>query len=150
MNGRIEPYLNFKGNAKEALTFYAKVFELDPPNFMTPSDLPPEDQEMMRDMIDQDYLIHGSVNLNGTLIMGSDVSDTMFDDSQLIPGNNIYLSWSSDNVDDIKKVWNYFITAGSQVLMPLEETFWAPLYGILKDPYDIQWMIQSSAEEESI
>jgi len=150
MHGKIEPYLNFPGNAREAFNFYAQVFDLDPPYFMAYSDMPPEDQEEMKDMVDKDYLIHGSINLNGTLIMGSDASDMMFEEGKFIVGNNIYLSWSSEEAGEVKKVWDQFIAAGSKVIMPLGETFWAPLYGILKDPYGIQWMIQNWVQDESI
>lgn len=76
--------------------------------------------------------------------MASDVNDEMTQDAdEFVEGNNISLSWSGENDEDVKKVWQQFVDAGSTISMPLSPTFWASLYGILKDPYGIHWMIQS-------
>lgn len=149
MIGRIEPYLNFKGNAKEALDFYAKVFELDPPSLMTMADMPREDQKDMKDTLSDDQIMHGSVDFNGTFLMASDTIDEMFEEGEPIEGNKYYLSWSTQNPDDVRTVWDRFVKDGSTIVMPLEETFWASLYGILKDPYGVQWMIQVWDHEEA-
>lgn len=148
MLGTIEPYINFKGNAKEAFDFYAEVFELQPPEIMTYKDMPPQDQDEMKDMIGEDQVMHGAVDFNGTLLMGSDTTDMMFEEGRLIQGNNFYLSWSSENAADVKKVFDRFVQGGATVIMPLEETFWAPLYGMVRDPFGVQWMIQNWIREE--
>lgn len=148
MKGHIEPYLNFKGNAREAFNFYAKVFELDPPEFMSFADMPPQDQEEMKGMLGEDQVMHGAVNFNGTLLMGSDTTDAMFEEGEMIQGNNFYLSWSSEDPEEVRTVWDRFIEGGAQVTMPLEETFWAPLYGMLKDPFGVAWMIQNWMRED--
>ena len=143
MIGHIEPYINFKGNARDAFTLYSKIFELKEPDLMTFRDLPPTDQGEMAGMMDPDQIMHGAVDFNGTYLMGADTTDEMLEEGKFIAGNNFYLSWSSEDKAAVQQVWDRFVEAGAEVIMPLAETFWAPLYGILKDPFGVSWMIQN-------
>lgn len=151
MKGIIEPYINFKGNTRQAFEFYADVFETDPPDFMTFNDLPDADKEASRPFVqDMDMIMNSSINIHGNYLMASDTTDEMNADvGGFIEGNNISLSWSGENKEDVKKVWDKFVAAGSVVYMPLAQTFWAELYGILKDPYGIVWMIQNWVREDA-
>ncbi|MFZ2259031.1 MAG: glyoxalase/bleomycin resistance/extradiol dioxygenase family protein [Clostridiaceae bacterium] len=145
MKGVIEPYLNFKGTTRAALDFYATVFETEKPQYLTVSDLPePDKTEMQNYTSNMDMIMNSTININGFNLMASDVNDEMTQDAdEFVEGNNITLSWSGENDEDVKKVWQQFVDAGSTISMPLSPTFWASLYGILKDPYGIHWMIQS-------
>lgn len=152
MKGTIEPYLNFRGNTRQALAFYAEVFETDPPEFVTVRDLPePDRKEMEAYTTDMDMIMNSTITIGDSPVMASDTNDEMDAEAGgFIEGNNFSLSWSGESDEDARKVWDKFIKAGSEVLMPLAPTFWASLYGILKDPYGIQWMIQNYVRDGEV
>lgn len=145
MKGIIEPYLNFKGNTREALDFYAKVFETEKPEFITVNDLPePDKKEMQKYTADMDMIMNSTIKIGDTNLMASDTNEEMVAEiGGFVEGNNITLAWAGENEEDVKKVWDKFVAAGSSISMPLGPTFWASLYGILKDPYGINWMIMN-------
>lgn len=145
MKGVIEPYLNFKGTTREALDFYAVVFETEKPQYVLVSDMPEADQtEMQNYTSDLNMIMNATIKIGDSNIMASDINDQMESESgAFIEGNNITLSWSGETDEDAKTVWQRFVDAGSTIMMPLAPTFWASLYGILKDPYGINWMIQN-------
>lgn len=130
--GTLEPYINFDGNALEALTFYGEVFEVEP-EVMLFEDMPEAEREAMGYMTG---VMHGSINLGNAHLMADDMS------SDLKEGNRYTLSWSSESLDDVLEVWERFVEQGANIIMPLEQTFWAEKFGILVDRFGIQWMIQ--------
>lgn len=134
--GMLEPYVNFDGNALDALTFYGEIFGVEP-EVMLFSDLPLEEQEAMGFA---EGVMHGQIDLGNAHLMGSDTMGNIINE-----GNRYYLSWASENVDDVVEVWEKFVEHGAKIIMPLEQTFWAEKYGILEDRFGIQWMIQRYA-----
>ena len=144
MNGKLEAYLEFKGNAREALEFYAKIFESPQPEFTLFHDMPEEDQKESRKFmpsVGDDWVMNGSVKIGESVLMASDSSDELSPDGRIISGNNFWLSFSSEDGEAVRKVWDHFLEEGGEILMPLEETFWAKQYGALRDRFGIQSMI---------
>ena len=133
--GMLEPYINFNGEALDALNFYGEVFDVVPEVMMF-EDLPEAEREAMGYM---SGVMHGSVDLGNAHLMADDMSSDIKD------GNRYFLSWSSENVDDVIEVWDRFVEHGANIIMPLEQTFWAEKYGILVDRFGVQWMIQKYA-----
>ncbi len=150
MKGKLEPYLNFKGNTRQAFDFYADAFGTEPPMYVTFSDMPQKDQDEAAQYVpNKEMIMNASINIHGQYLMASDTTDEMNADvGGFIEGNNFSLSWSGDNEEEIRKIWDKFVAAGSVVYMPLAPTFWADLYGILKDPYGITWMMQKWVRED--
>ncbi|MEO8886253.1 MAG: VOC family protein [Mucilaginibacter sp.] len=130
----INPYLNFRGNTEEAFNFYRSVFGgefavlqrfKDVPN----SGMPPEDQ---------DKLMHVSLPIGGNVLMGTDAVGLQGKD--YIWGNNFQLSVAVDSKEEAEKIFSG-LSAGGEIKMPLQETFWAPAFGMLNDKFGIQWMV---------
>lgn len=131
--GMLEPYINFQGEALEALNFYGEVFGVVPEVMMF-EDLPEAEREAMGYITG---VMHGSIDLGNAHLMASDDMG-----NEIVEGNRYYLSWASDDVAAVVEVWDRFVEHGAKIIMPLEETFWAERYGILEDRFGIQWMIQ--------
>jgi PhnB protein len=133
----ITPYLHFKGNCEEALTFYekalgAKIVMISrykdlPPEAQGPEPLPAEAGEM---------IMHGRIEVGGQWIMASDCPPNFPYDG--IHGVSIALGF--DDVKEAERAFNA-LADGGQLTMPLAETFWAERFGMLTDKFGVAWMV---------
>lgn len=137
----VNAYINFPGNCREAIEFYAKVFGTQPKGTMTfgqgPNDpahpLPPAAK---------DLIMHSELEVGGATLMFSDTYPGM----QLTVGNNISLTLVSQNREEIVRVFNG-LKEGGRVNMDLQQTFWTPLYGMLTDKFGIPWQVSLDSGE---
>src|SRR5260221_13786802 len=109
MQSKLNPYVNFKNNAREAMEFYKTVFggKLDMTTFKdggTPCD-PSEKNNIMHAMLEAD---------NGIVFMASDTPMSM----EYNPGTNISMSLSGDNENELKGYWEK-LSAGATIEQPL-------------------------------
>lgn len=133
----INPYLTFNGNAEKAMNFYRSVFggefmgEVNRFKAMPDSEnLSPEDGEKV---------MHVALPIgNGTTLMASDTIEGM--GQPFKSGNNFSISIHTENEEEAHRLFNG-LSAGGQVAMPLEKTFWAALFGMFTDKFGIQWMV---------
>lgn len=137
---KIEPYLSFPGNAAEALAFYEKMFDGEVMFVSHFKDLPEGSGEMWGD---PEHILHATVQIGETPLMMSDDPSPSFRS-----GNQIGLCWSTEDHEELDRVWKRFVEAGSRVEMELEPNFFSPMFGVLTDPYDIQWMLMIYDENE--
>ena len=87
---------------------------------------------------DQDKLMQVSLPIGGNTLMGTDAVGIQGKD--YLAGNNFQLSVAVDSKDEAEKIFNG-LAAGGEVKIPLQETFWAPAFGMLNDKFGIQWMV---------
>lgn len=140
----ISPYINFQGQAKEAMEFYAKVLNTSPPDMMLYGDMPADPNFPVTEE-NKNWVMHGAIKIDDQLIMFSDV----------IPGsplgykhgNNISILIDNDNLDELKAIFNAF-SDGATITMPFEKTFWAKGFGSLTDKFGIDWQFNCSPSEE--
>lgn len=69
--------------------------------------------------------------------MGSDVPEAY---GKVVIGTNFTVSISAESEEEANRLFNG-LSAGGQVTMPLEKSFWGSYFGMFKDKFDIQWMI---------
>lgn len=129
----IDVYINFNGNCRSAVEFYAQVFGTEKPQIMTFGDAPPNPEFTIPDEA-KSLVMHTQLRINGSNVMFSDVCPGM----SFVAGNNISLTIVSTNIDQIKSLFNK-LKAGGTVGMDLQETFWSKCYGMLTDKFGIQW-----------
>ncbi|BDH64664.1 hypothetical protein WMG_01203 [Enterococcus faecalis EnGen0348] len=132
----LELYINFKGEAKEAIAFYEDVFDTKCQNLMTFGEAPEDPEHPINDEI-KDLVMNASIIIEGTYVMISDVPD-MFG-FEVTEGNNLSLVVSTDDDEKIDRLFKR-LSEGGTVTMPLSETFWSEKYGSLKDQFGIHWM----------
>lgn len=131
----VDAYLNFNGNCREAVEFYADVFGTDKPQIMTFGDTPPNPEFTLPEEA-KHLVMHARLNILGSNVMFSDV----FPGMPFIVGNNISLAIVSENEDELQSIFNK-LKAGGKVVMELQETFWSKRYGQVEDQFGILWQL---------
>lgn len=131
----INVYLTFNGNCRQAVEFYAEVFNTEKPEFMTFGDSPPNPEYPLPEEA-KELIMHTRLTINGDVIMFSDT----FPGSPFIIGNNVSLAFVSNDKNEISSVFEK-LKQGGKVSMDLQETFWSKSYGSLKDQFGIEWQV---------
>jgi len=129
MATRLNPYLNFDGNAREAMEFYQSALggKLDIATFGEYGDEGPS----------KDGVMHANLETaSGFTLMASDTPPGM----PLDQGASVSISLSGDDVDELRGYWEK-LSEGAQVTMPLEKQMWGDEFGMLTDRFGIQWMV---------
>ena len=131
----INPHINFNGNAEEAFNFYKSVFGGEFNMLMRFKDVPSEHQ---MGESNGEKIMHMSLPLGqGTILMGSDVPE-MYDNAKI--GTNISISVNTESKEEADKIFNG-LSAGGQAFMPMDNAFWGSYFGMLKDKFEISWMV---------
>ena len=135
MTTKLNPYINFKDNARQAMEFYHTVFggKLDMRTFkeFQASQDPSEDDRIMHAQLDTD---------NGMTIMGSDTPDRM----EFKPGTNFSISLSGENEAELRGYWDKLVKGGT-VTQPLEKATWGDAFGMCVDQFGVTWLVNISA-----
>ncbi len=134
-------YLSLNGNSKEAAAYYAKVFGGEVAMQMTFDQVPEEEKVDMPENV-EDLVMYANVKTFAGDIMLSD----MMPGTEVTPNEGVWLCVSHDDHARLEEVFNTLAEEG-EVVMPMEETFFSPLYGQVKDKYGFYWMIMSSEGE---
>lgn len=137
----VDVYLNFNGNTREAVTFYAEVFGVDQPKIMTFGESPPHPDYPLPEEA-KNLVMHARLNVYGSNVMFSDV----FPGMPFTQGNNISLALVHKDPETIKNAF-HMLKEGGTVVMELQETFWSKLYGSLRDRFGIEWQFNLDSGE---
>ncbi|MFC4098574.1 VOC family protein [Paenibacillus xanthanilyticus] len=137
----VDAYLNFQGNTREAVEFYAEVFETGTPKIMTFGEVPPNPEYPLPEEA-KNWVMHTRLNICGSNVMFSDT----FPGMPYTQGNNITLAIVLDDEEQLRKYFNR-LKDGGQVEMELQETFWSKSYGSLKDKFGIGWQFNYGMSE---
>jgi PhnB protein len=132
---RLNPYLQFNGNCREAMGFYRECLggELQIQTFGES----PMAEGMPAEMRDQ--VLHSALNSDAMVLMASDGMSG----HQPHPGSAVILCINSDDAHEIKALFAKF-AVGATITQPLVEEFFG-WYGALTDRYGINWMFQAGA-----
>lgn len=128
MSITVNPYLNFAGNAREAMEYYQSVFggKLE---VMTFADFNMEGMPA-------DGTMHAALVHDDFTIMAS---DAMPGAEATWAGTRNYVAFMGDDIDTLVGWYNALAAEGSTG-MPLQEQVWGDMYGDVKDKYGIEWM----------
>ena len=129
---RLNPYISFRGTAREAMEFYQSVFggELDLSTFAEFSMPGIADDEA-------NLIMHGQLQApDGLVLMAADTPRSM----ELAEGSNITISLSGDDDAELRGYWEK-LAEGGTVTMPLEAAPWGDAFGQLTDKFGVAWMV---------
>ncbi|KQO60014.1 VOC family protein [Curtobacterium sp. Leaf261] len=134
------PHLNFDGNAREALDFYATALGTQAVS-MTYGAMGATDEPAWADRI-----VWGQVeSASGVRVMAFDVWPGQPYDQGT---NASYVYLHGDDADEITSVWEGLLD-GAEVRQPLGPSAWAPLAGQLRDRFGVIWALDVAAESET-
>jgi PhnB protein len=125
-------YLNYGGNCEEALRFYEKNLGGKVPMMMRFGESPAAGQfppEM------RNGIIHARIEIGGTVLMASDAPPDRYQ-----PMRSAYLSLGCASNEEAERVHN-ILADGGEIFMPLQETFFASRFSMLRDKFGTSWMI---------
>ena len=138
-------YLNFDGNAEQAIDFYAEAFQASHVKKVRFGDLP---QNPNFPMPEQELLMimESSLEFAGGRLMMSDVPPSMKNvTGDIVKGTQVLISIV---MEDKAALANYFkhLSEGGHVIMPLSNMPWSSCFGMLVDRFGIVWKFNSDAD----
>ncbi|MBF6608636.1 MAG: VOC family protein [Flavobacterium sp.] len=134
----INPYLTFKGNCEEAFLFYQSVFKTEIAYWGRFGDMPAEGGPPVP-AEEANKIMHVCMPIGkNTSLMGSDSSDA-FGHATII-GNNFSVSIDTESIEEADQLFNG-LSAGGQITMPMNKTFWGAHFGMFTDKFGINWMV---------
>src|SRR5205809_7681281 len=137
MQTKLNPYLSFKDNSREAMDFYRTVFggklQMNTFKELNASQDSSEDNLIMHSVLEAD---------NGITIMASDTPNRM----EYRPGTNMSMSLSGDNEAELKAYFEK-LSAGGRVTMPLEKAIWGDSFGMCTDTFGVQWLVNIAGQK---
>ena len=130
---KLHTYLNFNGTCAQAFAYYEKHLGAKITSSMTYGQMPgatslPPGQENL--------ILHARIAVGDTYLMASDVPPTM----PWEPMRSAYLTLNVDSSAEAEGI-HAALADGGQIFMPLQETFYAHKFSMLRDRFGINWMV---------
>jgi PhnB protein len=129
---KLYTYLNYGGNCELAFRFYEQHLGGKITMMMThgqqpnPNDVSPDWKNA---------ILHARMNIGETVLIGADVPPERFQ-----PMRSVYLSLIVSSIDEAESIYT-LLSDGGQIFMPMQETFFAFRFGMLRDKFGTSWMI---------
>ena len=135
MTSLLNPYITFGGDARQAMEFYRDVFGGDL-RINTFGEYGQEGEGA-------DGVMHAMLQADtGFTLMASDTAPGM----SLTQGDNISISLSGEDAEEMRGYWKQLSDAGT-VVMPLEKQMWGDEFGMCRDQFGINWMVNINQQE---
>ena len=131
MSTRLNPYIGFRDNARQALEFYQSVFggDLEVSTFA--------DFGASEDPAEAGKIMHGQLQTeNDLVLMASDTPNGM----DLPPSGNISISLSGADEAELRGYWDKLAGSG-QATIPLEKAPLGDTFGMCVDGFGVTWMV---------
>ena len=130
---KLYTYLNYGGNCRQAFEFYAQHLGGKITMLATHAEVPDPSQVPPGW---RDAVLHARIELGGTVVFGADVPPERFQ-----PMRSAYLSLLVDSVEEAERIYA-LLSDGGQIFMPMEETFFAYRFAMLRDRFGTSWMLR--------
>jgi PhnB protein len=133
----VNPYLIFNGNCEEAFLFYKSVFGGEFPYIGKFKDMPAQEGCDQVSEKDANRIMHVSLPIGNTILMGSDSSEQSGD---VVFGGNFSVSINVESAAEADRIFNG-LSEGGIVFMAMNKTFWGAYFGMFKDKFGVSWMV---------
>ncbi len=136
----INPYLIFNGDCEEAFLFYQSVFGGEFPYMGRFSDMPPSDDENCPPppADEANRIMHVSLPIGkDSILLGSDRTSQSGD---VAMGANVSMSLNTESRAEADTLFSG-LSAGGNIIMAMQDTFWGAYFGMFVDKFGIHWMI---------
>ena len=134
----INPHINFNGNAEEAFTFYRSVFGGEFSKIIRFKDIAgPEIQIAQKE---ENKIMHIALPIGkNNALMANDVPEYLGKVNE--NENRSKISISTESKEEADKLFNG-LSAGGAVEMPMADSPWGSYFGMFRDKYGIEWMVE--------
>ena len=132
----LNPYLSFRDNTRQAMEFYQTVFG----GKLTMNTY--KEYHASQDPLEDDKIMHSELEAeNGIRFMASDTPNSM----GYQVGTNMSMSLSGEDEGELR---GYFekLSEGGTITMPLEKAPWGDVFGMLKDKFGVDWLVNIAAQ----
>ncbi|TWG96860.1 putative glyoxalase superfamily protein PhnB [Mesorhizobium sp. J18] len=127
--GGLTPYLTIDNGALKAAEFYGKAFGAEQVFFYPPDE--------------KGRTMHVHVHVNGSSLMLSDGYPEHGHPAEKPQGYTLQLHLASEEID---QWWQRAVDAGCEVVMPLDTMFWGDRWGLLRDPFGVEWGMNATVK----
>ncbi len=142
---KVNVYLTFDGNCEAAFNFYKSVLGGEFPYIGRYKDMPQDGGQAVA-AADANKIMHVSLPISSeTILMGSDTGGEWAGSYK--QGNNFSISVNADTKEEADKIFNG-LSAGGQVNMPMNNTFWGDYFGMLTDKFGVNWMVSFATAQQ--
>jgi PhnB protein len=127
---KMNSYINFSGRCAEAFRYYEKHLKAKIGMMMTHAQSPEQSR------VDPEWknaVLHARISIGDTELMAADIPNAE-------PMRSAYLTLRMDTDSEAERVFSA-LSQGGQILMPIQETFFAYRFGQVRDQFGINWMI---------
>jgi len=128
---KLQPYLYFGGDCRDAMTFYQAVLGGEIATMMTYGEGPPG----LAGTEWQDRILHATLKIGEEELQGSDAPPDRYQ-----PPAGFDVTIALDDLDEARRIFDG-LSEGGTVTMPLQETFWTRGFAMLTDQFRVRWMI---------
>jgi len=132
----INPHINFNGNAEEAFSFYKSVFGGEFARVIRFKDLSNKEFPIAEN--EANKIMHIALPIGKNTLMGNDVPERMGKVSE--NENRSKIAITVDSRQEADKIFNG-LSKGGAVEMPIGDSPWGSYFGMFRDKYGIEWMV---------
>ena len=133
----INPHINFNGNAEEAFTFYKSVFGGEFAKIMRFKDLAGPEFRVAEN--EENKIMHIALPIGKcSMLMANDVPESMGKTNENENRSKIVIS--AESKEEADKLFNG-LSIGGQIEMPIADSPWGTYFGMFRDKYGIEWMV---------
>ncbi|OZB96030.1 VOC family protein [Paenibacillus sp. XY044] len=136
MSVKISPYIVMNGNCAEAVAFYEKVLQAKNLGLSRFSDMPDSDHPLPDEA--KNRVLHAALEFDGNTLLFSDT----FPGNPYQLGDQLSIAMTSQDSERLKSVFAG-LADGGEVLMELQQTFWSPAFGMVRDKFGITWQVST-------
>ena len=132
----INPHINFNGNAEEAFNFYRSVFGGEFAKIMRFKDLASAEFPVAEH--EANKIMHIALPIGKDVLMANDVPEILGRTAENENRSKIVIS--AESKEEADKLFNG-LSAGGQIEMPISDSPWGSYFGMFRDKYGIEWMV---------
>jgi PhnB protein len=139
---QINPHINFNGNAEEAFNFYKSVFGGEFTKIIRFKDLSNTEFQVAEN--EANKIMHISLPIGKNILIANDVPESMGRTNE--NENRSKISISAESKEEADKLFNGLSEAG-KIEMPIADTPWGSYFGMFRDKYGIEWIVDFDPEQ---
>ena len=133
---QINPHINFNGNAEEAFTFYKSVFGGEFAKIIRFKDLSSPEFQVAEN--EANKIMHIALPIGKNILMANDVPEFMGRVNE--NENRSKIAISAESKEEAEKLF-YGLSEGGKIEMPIADSPWGSYFGMFRDKFGIEWMI---------